>query len=300
MKARLWSWLVLARAHFLAGGVLMYTMGVAAAYAAGASLDWPRLIWGQVGVTAIQLMTHFINEYYDAGRDALVARRTLFSGGSGILPAGRLGKRVAAVGAIVCASVGLAVILTIGGTRLDGPLPVYVVALLIGYGYSAPPLSLMSRGLGEIAAALTVALLTPLAGYSVAAGHLSAAILWLALPLVMLSLAFMIAVELPDYESDAPTGKRNWVVRLGRDRAGQLHNGLLASAYGLLYAVSATGHVPERVAALLWWTLPLALWQMGGIWLRIYRGWRYYNLMLGGGGVLIGLYGLLACLGFLL
>jgi 1,4-dihydroxy-2-naphthoate octaprenyltransferase len=300
MKARVWSWLVLARAHFLAGGVLMYAMGVAVAYAGGASLDWPRLIWGQIGVTAIQLMTHFINEYYDAERDALVVRRTLFSGGSGILPAGRLGRQVAAVGAILCAIVGLVVILTIDGMRLDGPLPVYSVALLIGYAYSAPPLSLMSRGLGELAAALTVALLTPLAGYSVAAGHLDAAILWLALPLVMVSLAFMIAVELPDYESDEPTGKRNWVVRMGRNRAGQLHNGMLVSAYGLLCVVGATGHVPGRVTALLWLTLPLALWQMGGTWLRIYRGWRHYGLMLGGGGVLIGLYGLLACLGYVL
>jgi len=40
---------------------------------------------GQVGVSAIQLMTHFVNEYYDAPRDALVAIRTLFSGGSGVL-----------------------------------------------------------------------------------------------------------------------------------------------------------------------------------------------------------------------
>ena len=173
----IWSFFVLARVHFLAGGVVMYAMGVAVAHADGASLHLPRLAWGQVGVSAIQLMTHFVNEYYDARRDGLVATRTLFSGGSGVLPAGRLRSGVAVGGAAVCALVGLTVAMTVGWPAVS----VYVVALAIGYGYSAPPLRLMTRGLGEFVAAATVALLTPLAGYGVAAGRLSADLLWLGL-----------------------------------------------------------------------------------------------------------------------
>ena len=128
---------------------------------------------------------------------------------------------------------------------------VYALALVIGYGYSAPPLRLMTRGLGEFAAALTVALLTPLAGYGVAAGGLGASVLWLSLPLLATSLAFMIVVALPDYEVDDPTGKRNWVVRLGRDGAGHVHNGLLVLSYALLALVTLAGHLPGQVAATL-------------------------------------------------
>jgi 1,4-dihydroxy-2-naphthoate octaprenyltransferase len=295
MLSQLWSLVLLTRAHFLAGGVIMYAMGAIVACADGASPTLLLLVWGQMGVSAVQLMTHFINEYYDVERDRLVTTRTLFSGGSGVLPADRLEMRVAVWGAVVCAVVGTAVTLTIGWpTAL-----VYAIAIVIGYGYSTPPLRLMTRGLGEFIAGLTVALLTPLAGYGVAAGRLSASVLWLGLPLLATSLAFMITVEIPDYEADHATGKRNWVVRLGRDGAGQVHNGLLILSYLLLALVTVTGFVRQQAGVLLWLTLPLAMWQMGGVWLRIRRGWRHYGVLAAGGMVLVGLYGLLAGLGFL-
>lgn len=293
--SRFWYLILLTRAHFLAGGIVMYALGAVVAWAEGASLGLPILVWGQVGVSAIQLMTHFVNEYYDADRDALVRTRTPFSGGSGVLPAGRMAKPVAVRGAVLCAIVGGLVTLTVG-------LPValvYAFALVVGCGYSAPPLRFMTRGVGEFAAALMVALLTPLAGYGAAAGSLHVSVFWLGLPLLASSLAFMIAVELPDYEADLPTEKRNWVVRLGRDRAGHVHNGLLVLSYVLLALVAVAGYIPDRVAALLWLTLPLAAWQIGGVWLRIRHGWRYYGVLAGGGMALIGLYGVLAGLGYL-
>jgi 1,4-dihydroxy-2-naphthoate octaprenyltransferase len=145
---------------------------------------------------------------------------------------------------------------------------------------------------------LAVALLTPLAGYGVTAGRLSVSVLWLGLPLLATSLAFMILVELPDYDADRLTGKRNWVVRLGRDWAGHTHNGLLVLSYLLLALVAVTGYIPQPAAALLWLTLPLAAWQVGGVWLRLRWGWRHYALLAAGGMALIGLYGLLAGLGY--
>ena len=175
---------------------------------------------------------------------------------------------------------------------------IYAAALLLGYGYSGPPFRLMTRGLGELLAALTVAVLTPLAGYGVAADRLNASVIWPGLPLLAVSLAFMLAVELPDYETDRLTAKRTWVVRLGRARANGLHNGLLIFSYLLLALVTMTGRLPEQVAALLWLTLPLAVWQVGGVWLRIHRRWRHDGALAGGGMALVGLYGLLAGLGY--
>jgi 1,4-dihydroxy-2-naphthoate octaprenyltransferase len=290
----LWSLLLLTRAHFLAGGVVMYTMGVSVALAEGYSTSIHRLLWGQLGVSAIQLMTHLVNEYYDAARDGLIVDRTPFSGGSGILPAGRLGRRIAARGATLAGLVGLIVTLTAGWPVLL----VYLLALLIAYSYSAPPLRLMTRGWGEPAAALTIAWLSPLAGYGVATGHWSTEVLWLGLPLFGLSLAFMILVALPDREADASTGKHSWVVRLGRERAGMLHNGLLIASYLLLPVAAEVGNLPSVVVALLWCSLPLAIWQIGVIALHLLRGWSQYTLLVGGGLVMVGLYGLLAILGY--
>jgi 1,4-dihydroxy-2-naphthoate octaprenyltransferase len=288
--------------------VAMYALGVIVAHADGTSASAFLLGWGLVGVSAIQLMTHFVNEYYDTGRDALVTNRTLLSGGSGVLPAGTLARHYAAVGAVVCGSIGVAVTLTIGRSSgpdgsvgvfpVTGVTLVYVIAFVIGYGYSAPPLRLMTRGMGELVAASAVAFLTPMAGYAVTAGRLSASVAWLGLPLLAMSLAFMITVELPDYDVDRRTDKRNWVVRLGRDRAGSLHNGLVILSYLLLAFVAAMGRLPDRVAALLWWTLPLAVWQVSSVWLCVRQGWRQFGLLAAGGLALIGLYGLLAILGY--
>jgi 1,4-dihydroxy-2-naphthoate octaprenyltransferase len=201
---------------------------------------------------------------------------------------------VAVKSAAACALVGVIVTLTVGWPVAA----VYAVALVIGYSYSAPPLRLMNRGLGEWAAASTVALLTPLAGYGVAAGRLSLDLIWLGLPLLAMGLAFMITVELPDFEADRVTSKRTWVARMGRDRVGSVHNGLLVLSYVLLGLIAGTGRLPDKVTQLLWWTLPLAVWQVGGVWTRSRRGWRYFGLLAGGGMALVGLYGFLAGLAY--
>jgi len=84
----------------------------------------------------------------------------------------------------------------------------------------------------------------------------------------------------------------------GRRRATAVHNGLLILAYALLALVGATGHLPAQVAALLWWTLPLAVWQIGNGWLQVHMAGGILALLPAGGMVLIGLYGLLAGLGY--
>jgi 1,4-dihydroxy-2-naphthoate octaprenyltransferase len=261
-----------------------------------------------VGVSAIQLLTHLLNEYFDADRDAMVTNRTLFSGGSGMIGAGKLSKRVALTGATACGLVGLAVALSVAWLPrwegFAGPAfapevaLIYVIAWVIGVGYSAPPLRLMTRGLGEGVAAFVVALLTPMAGFAIASGELSARVVWLGLPLMAASLAFMITVELPDYDVDLCTGKRNWVVRLGRDRSGDLHNALLLVSYLTLAAVCVSGKLPERVVMLLWLTVPVAVLQIGGVCFLKRRGWGHYGWLAAGGLVLIGLYALLASVGF--
>lgn len=287
----------------------MYALGASIACSQGAAPNFLVLAWGLVGVSAIQLLTHFVNEFYDADRDALVTNRTPLSGGSGTLAAGKLSRGVALTGAAVCGLVGVVVTLSIGwlptssdpsaGITFAPEIAlVYAVAWIIGYGYSAPPLRLMTRGVGEGAAGFVVALLTPMAGCVVASGRLSASVIWLGLPLLAMSTAFMITVELPDFDVDRLTGKRNWVVRLGRDRSGNLHNALLISSYFILAAVAASGKLPRRVATLLWLTFPLAVWQIGAVWLQVRQGWRHYALLAFGGLVLIGLYGFLAGLGF--
>jgi 1,4-dihydroxy-2-naphthoate octaprenyltransferase len=91
-----WAFVKLTRPMFLGGAVLLYLLGAALAWAQGASPEWIRLLLGQLLVTAIQLTTHYANEYYDYDVDAAIgSARTPFSGGSGVLVSGQLDRAVA-------------------------------------------------------------------------------------------------------------------------------------------------------------------------------------------------------------
>ena len=204
----------LARPAFLIGGFAGFGLGAAVARFDGYALDWRAYLWGQLLVTAFHLMVHFANDYFDQETDAL-AVRTAWSGGSGVLPGGALEPWVALAAARSCAAFGLFATLR---AALAGDWWLALVGLAIGalaWAYSAPPLRLLARGLGELDAVAVVALLVPLAGYTAFAHQPGAHVLFASLPGACAMFAMMLAVEIPDARADAATRKRNLVVRWG-------------------------------------------------------------------------------------
>ena len=80
----------LGRPHFLLGGFLFYALGVVMALYSGIQLHLAAFIWGQIAVTATQLMTHYANDYYDLWADRANTTPTNWSGGSRVLASGLL------------------------------------------------------------------------------------------------------------------------------------------------------------------------------------------------------------------
>jgi 1,4-dihydroxy-2-naphthoate octaprenyltransferase len=249
------------RPKFLIGGLLLHWLGVAMALASGASFRLPALLWGQAAVTAIQLMTHYCNDYFDLAADQANPTPTHWSGGSRVLPEGWLAPRVAwriAVGLGVFALGVAAVLATVVQPGVQTFLLI-AVALVLAWSYSAPPLRLHSRGLGELTTAVLVAGMTPLVGFYVQAGRLGPALLGV-LPLCCMQFAMLLAVEFPDAAGDAAAGKRTLVVRLGGMRATRLHALALLTAYAVLPLLVASG-LPVLVAASVSLSAPVAVWQ---------------------------------------
>ena len=259
----IWAFIRLTRPIFLLGGALLYVMGVVMAARRGVPIRLSLALLGQVMVTAIQLMAHYANEYYDVASDRLNSRRTWFSGGSGVLAAGELEREVARRASHAAGLVGaVAIVAVIIQSPITGILG--LVSLLGAWFYSAPPFALMSSGWGELSTSLIVALLTPLTGFVLQAGYIDAQVLVVCAPLVMIHLAMLIAFEFPDWEADTAAGKQTLVVRLGRDRAAFVHAVLIAFATIWLMAVSLSWS-PARY---VWLTMPLAAWQ------ALSLGWR--------------------------
>jgi 1,4-dihydroxy-2-naphthoate octaprenyltransferase len=255
--SRLLAFVRLSRPLFLYGGFAGVALGAAVAHAAGVLLDLATYVWAQALVTSFQLMVHYANDYFDRTADA-GATRTAWSGGSGVLGAGALAPRVALLAACVCAALGL---VATARFALAGNATVAWLGIAIGvlaWCYSAPPVRLSARGLGELDAALVVAVLVPLAGYAAFAHRIGEPMNGAVTTTALAMFAMMLCVELPDAGSDHAAGKRNLVVRWGPSRAWLLImiTAAIAVAHAFVYASRAEAGprllalVPAAVAAL--------------------------------------------------
>lgn len=262
MLEHLFPFLRLGRPLFLAGGFLLHSLGATIALYAGARLNLAVFLWGQVAVTATQWMVHYANDYFDLAADRANPTPTQWSGGSRVLLDGRVPPRLALAAALFLAAVALIAAFLLAFRLQTGPLtlPLLLLALALAWSYSAPPLRLHSRGVGELTVSLLVPGLTVLVGYYLQAGRLALLPALAAAPLILFQFVMLLAIEIPDAAGDAAAGKATLVVRLGRERAGYLMLLVLALAYLLLLLVTAYG-LPERVSLLVaLFSLPLSLW----------------------------------------
>lgn len=274
---------------------MLYALGAAAATRMGATINWTVYLLGQIVVTFIQLMAQYLNEYYDLEVDSRAANnRTWFSGGSGILPAGAISPSVVLAAARICA---VAAILTGILASIIAPwmIPIVVFSFLGSWFYSAPPISLMSSGWGELTTSLIVAMLLPLAGYCIQGGFPPAELWLVAVPLVLVHAAMLISFEFPDRATDLSVGKKTLVVRLGFQGAAWLVYVLIGSAY--LFLVVITLSFSKYPGTWMGLAAPLAIWQMVVVRRVTLSPTRTHYYLLTAGG--IGLFVLMALLALL-
>jgi 1,4-dihydroxy-2-naphthoate octaprenyltransferase len=263
------AFIKLGRPKFLAGGFLFYGVGAALAVASGAPFDAALFVWGQAIVTAVQLMTHYSNDYFDLEADRANRTPTRWSGGSRVLPDGVLPPGVALAAALVLFLVALAAALVLALRASERPLllPIAVVITTLAWSYSAPPARLAARGLGELATAVVVTLCVPLLGYYLQAGEVHPRVFAACLLPCLLQFAMLLAIELPDAAGDAVTGKRTLVVRLGAEAGARLYAALTIAGFGALPLLA--GVLPWRIALAPLALAPLAIWQAA----RVVRGY---------------------------
>jgi 1,4-dihydroxy-2-naphthoate octaprenyltransferase len=268
-RRHLWLFLQLSRPHFLIGGFLLYALGVSIASYLGKPINPGLYLLGQGLVTSIQLMTHYLNEYFDAPLDLENRSRTPFSGGSGALGEEGLPRTTAlyaGIGALTLAATFVGLLLARGTTSLLAWLLV-ILAFLGAYGYSAPPFRLIHSGYGELIASFVVAGLLPAYAFSLQMGQLHRLIFMTTIPLIALHFAMLITFELPDYATDLKFNKRTLMVRVGWQVAMRMHDAAILFA-GLTFFGAYLSGLPWRVSLGTLIALPLGaaqIWQMGQI-----------------------------------
>jgi 1,4-dihydroxy-2-naphthoate octaprenyltransferase len=116
-----------------------------------------------------------------------------------------------------------------------------LLGIALGLFYSAPPLQLASRGLGEFAVATGFGLLPVTGAAWVQYGSFDMQSLLLSIPVSCWVANILIINELPDVQADTAAGKRTLVVRLGTTTTRRLYLALSMLAF-LSIAMAASLH----------------------------------------------------------
>ena len=253
-----WRFFLATRLPFLSATVVPVFLGLAAAaYDRHFSLGLAALTL--LGAVAVHLGLNVTNDIFDtlSGVDAVNFTPTKFSGGSRVLQYGLVTMRqmiaLAAVFYAVAIIVGL-VLVALSGLGL---LWLGVAGILVSYFYTAPPVRLVHRGLGELCVALGFGPIMVLGAYFVQTGHYALRPLILSISVAILVMLILYANEVPDRFADAKAGKRTLVVRIQPAAVIRGYVIAVAVAYLVVIAGVVFGVLPwPTVISLL--TVPLA------------------------------------------
>jgi len=259
---RIAAFIRLSRFYFLPMPMLTYMIGVAVATRESVVLDAQRLIAGLVIELLVQLSVSYTNDYWDIPTDRINTQRTLLTGGSGELTTGLLPPWIALVAAAICQITALLLALWIGLPAISWGL--LAIALSAAVFYTAPPLKLAWRGLGEFTTAVVGTLIVPAWAYSLQTGRVSGEIILLTIPLIPFVMSLFLAIATPDIEADQQVGKRTLAVRVGEHQIAALYAGLLSLAY-LTAIILWRERLPRYVLSAMLLSAPLGIWAWHGL-----------------------------------
>lgn len=262
VKATLsWGWLffLATRVPFLTATIVPVMLGAVVARSHDFSAWWLTAL-ALVGAAAIHLGLNVTNDVADAtsGADEANVNPTMFSGGSRMIQYGLVSLRWMKAAAATLYAVGTAIGLYLAFTRGIELLWIGAAGIFLSIFYSAAPLRLVHRGLGEICVALGFGPIMVLGSYFVVAQRLSFEAFYASLPVALLIMLVLYVNQIPDRRADEKAGKRTIVVRLP-PRAIVAGYGTFAGLTFLLIAIGAlTGLMPSwTLIALI--TIPLAI-----------------------------------------
>jgi 1,4-dihydroxy-2-naphthoate octaprenyltransferase len=197
-------------------------------------------LWGFFIVFLIYASASYINDYYDFEADKH-NRQFGFSGGSGVLQKYPQLKNVTKWLAFLFILSSVILTLFLAMTTFIPLWSVGFIALggFFSWFYSAPPIRFSYRGMSEFPHFIA-GMMNAGWGYLLIRGTIDFALFILAIPLSIHLLNVILIFEIPDLEADVNGGKRNFIVKRGRQKSFMLISILfwITSFYFLILAVS--------------------------------------------------------------
>jgi 1,4-dihydroxy-2-naphthoate polyprenyltransferase len=222
--------------------------------------NWWVALLTLIGGACIHLGLNVANDVFDtrSGADAANVNPTQFSGGSRVVHYGLLSLREIALLSLGFYAVGITIGFVLAAARGWDLLWLGVAGALLSLFYTAPPLKLVHRGLGEIVVALGFGPIMTLGAYFVQAREYDLEPLLTAIPVGILIALVLYVNEVPDRPADAAAGKRTLPVRLSKEAVINGYAAAVALAFALIVVFAVAGWI-VRPAIIALAAAPLAV-----------------------------------------
>jgi len=245
--ARLKHYFAEMRAPFFTGSLLPVALGAAIAYYHSGAINWLHLTIAFIGVAALHAGSNVMNDYFDHGSGCDEANTEFvrpFTGGSRLIQNDILTPMQVLVESLVLFALGAACGIYLTAAVGWWALILGVVGAASGYFYTAPPVRLCARGIGEVVVGANFGVLATLGSYYVQTGRLDWMPVTASVPVAILIAAVLYINQFQDARADESTGKRNLVVRLGKNRAAWLFCIVMFLPYAAIAAAVGSRAVP--------------------------------------------------------
>lgn len=247
------TWVRATRPRTLSAAVAPVLVGSALALGDGFRIE--RFLLALLGSVAIQAGTNMLNEHFDhvQGLDLTRPRRADM-----VVQTGEIGHNALFWGGTAAMLLGAlcGVILVL----LTSPvlLVIGVLSVLAGYAYTAKPVALGYRALGEVTVFTFMGPVIVMGSYFVHTERWTGEAFLLSVPMGLLVAAILHVNNIRDMADDRANGKRTLANLLGRRAAGYEYLFLTVGSYLLLAAVALAGAVP-LLSLLTLVSLPVAV-----------------------------------------
>ena len=234
-------WFLETRPQFLTLSVVLAFLGTVVAWYDGFFNLWHAVLAG-IGLIIIHASVNIFNDYFDfrSGVD-LATKRTPFSGGSGILPAGKLTPQQVlwlGIGSFLLAGAIGIYFIFVSGVML---LPLLVVAGLMVILYS--PL-ILKHPWPEWAAGAGLGALPILGLYFVQSGMYTFTAFVASIPPAFLVHNLLFLNEFPDVDADKVASRRTMPISIGKNRSAIIFSLFTIASYVWIVVFAAIGTLP--------------------------------------------------------
>jgi 1,4-dihydroxy-2-naphthoate octaprenyltransferase len=216
MREKAVIWLKAARAPFLVVSLIPAVLGGLIGYNSG-YFDWTIFILATVGIVMAHSAADFVDDYYDFINGNLGNKEQQFHDSP--LIRGEITLRQVMIATLICLGIAVAAGLYL---LVEVGLPVLYLMLagtFIVLFYTAPPIRLNYRGLGETMLFFAFGPLIVFGSYYVLSGKFSWEPVFASIPLGIFTMNVGIVSNTFDYEDDVKSGKKCIPVRFGQKNA---------------------------------------------------------------------------------